>query len=345
MPEWWIYPVLGGFLLSVVLTDVVARYARRFKIVDKPDGERKLHRGSIPLLGGLGVYLSFSTIVVLVLLFSDHFTRGEISTNHFVGFLLGGLVLMVGGFLDDKYQLSAKYTVWFPVTAALLAVMFGVGVEKVTNPAGGAFEITETISNVFTFVWLMGMMYTTKLLDGLDGLAGGVSGIASLMIASLALSAAYFQPDVALLALIAAAVLFGFLLWNTYPATVFLGEGGSTFVGYLIGTLAVISGGKFATALLVLGIPALDVLFVMVGRLRDGKSVFTHADRSHLHHRLRDAGLSGRQVVILYYGVAILFGVTTLVFESWQKLIALSVLFLLMSLASLFLSKKKTYAT
>jgi UDP-GlcNAc:undecaprenyl-phosphate GlcNAc-1-phosphate transferase len=340
MPEWWIYPVIGGFLLSVVFTDLIAIAAKRYGIVDAPDGGKKLHKVATPLFGGVAIFLSFAITVIAVLLFSDHFTSGEITDLHFLGFLLGGLVLMVGGALDDKFDLPARVSIIFPVAAALLAVFFGIGVDKVTNPAGGAFEITDTLSNIFTFVWLMGMMYTTKLLDGMDGLSTGVSAIAASMIALLALSVAYFQPDVALLALIAAAVLLGFLLWNTHPAQIFLGEGGSTFVGYLVGTLAVISGGKLATALLVLGIPALDVFFVMLGRLRSGKPIFTRGDRSHLHHRLLNAGLGHRQVVALYYVVAILFGLTTLVFESWQKLVALVVLFVLMTIALYFLSKQ-----
>lgn len=327
-------------MLSVLFADIVIRLAKRFDVVDRPDGDRKRHRGAIPLMGGIAVYCSFSLVTLAVLVFSDHFTAGDITYQHFAGFLVGGLVLMVGGTLDDLYTLPPRQTIWFPVLAAMMAVGVGIGPSKITNPAGGAFEIPELISALFTFVWLMGMIYTTKLLDGLDGLATGVSAIGAFMIALLALSTTFYQPDVALLSLIAFAALLGFLLWNMHPAQAFLGDGGSTFVGYMIGVLAIISGSKVATALLVVGIPALDVLFVLIERMRKGKSP-TVGDRLHLHHKLTDLGLSQRQIVTLYYLVALVFGLTTLVFESWQKLIALLALAIIMLALVIGLSVRK----
>lgn len=339
MQYWWIYPIIGGFLLSVFLTDFIRILAIKWGIVDKPDGDRKLHKLSIPLLGGISIYLSFSIVVLTILFTSNHFTSGEINSGHFFGLILGGLILMIGGVLDDKYNLSAKQSIWFPVLAALTALSFGIGVSKITNPFGDPFEVGMWISRVFTFIWLMGMMYTTKLLDGLDGLASGVSSIGMMMIAALALSAAFFQPDVALLALIAFAATIGFLLWNFHPAQIFLGEGGSTYVGFLLGSLAIISGSKVATALLVVGIPVLDVAFVVFDRFKHKKSTIK-ADRRHLHHKLLSIGFSQPKVVFFYYAVAIAFGATTLIFSSWQKLLALAVLFILMLLVVKFLARK-----
>ena len=342
MQIWWVYPVIASFLLAVVLTDVFGMLARGLGVVDRPNGGKKQHAAPTPLLGGLGIFVAVNLVVFCVLFLSDHFTAGEITNRHFLGLFLGALILMIGGALDDVYDLPPYKTVWFPIVAALVAVCFGLGVEKVTNPLGGAFMIPAFVSDVVTFLWLLCLMYTTKLLDGLDGLATGISALGVGMIALLALSVAYFQPDVALLALIVLAALVGFLLWNAHPAQIFLGEGGSTLVGFLVGALAVISGGKFATALLVLGIPALDVMFVMVGRWRLGKPIFAAGDRTHLHHRLMALGLTQRQVVALYYAIALIFGITTLFFESWQKLIALIALFILMLLFALILPKPRT---
>ena len=212
--------------------------------------------------------------------------------------------------------------------AALLAAGFGIGVAKITNPLGGFFEISSVVSFIVTIIWLVGVMYTTKLLDGLDGLAGGVSAIGMLMIAFLALTTAFYQPDVALLAIIGAVAVLGFLVWNVHPASLFLGEGGSTLIGYILGVMAVIAGSKIATALLVVAVPLFDIIFVLWDRKRSGKSLFS-GDRRHLHHRLRDAGWSVHQVVWFYYAIALAFGLTTLVFESWQKLVALAVLLML----------------
>jgi UDP-N-acetylmuramyl pentapeptide phosphotransferase/UDP-N-acetylglucosamine-1-phosphate transferase len=186
-------------------------------------------------------------------------------------------------------------------------------------------------------------MYTTKFLDGVDGLAASVSSVGAAMVMMLALSAAYFQPDVALLSAVCLGALLGFLAWNLPPASIFLGEGGSTFVGYALGTLAVISGGKLATLLLVIGIPLLDVAWVVVRRFRAGglPAVF-RGDRRHLHHRLRDLGLSDRAIVFAYAVVAAAFGLAALVLQSREKLAALGLLALLMLvLASFIVSRER----
>ncbi len=339
MPTWWIYPVIASFLLSLIFSDLGRDLGRRFGFLDQPAKPRKQHKGGISTLGGAAIYVAFTVVVIAVLLWTGHFTSGEITQVHFVGFLLGGLVLVIGGLLDDRFDLSPKYSILFPITAALLAAGFGIGVSKITNPLGGYFEVSELLSFGVTFLWLMGVMYTTKLLDGLDGLSGGVSAIGMLMIAFLALTTAFYQPDVALLAIIGCSALLGFLVWNSHPASLFLGEGGSTLVGYLLAVMAVIAGSKIATALLVVAVPLFDILFVIWDRGKAGKSLMK-GDRRHLHHRLRDSGWSIQHVVWFYYAVALAFGLTTLVFESWQKVIALVTLFLLTFMVIRFASKR-----
>ena len=340
MPAWWLVPVLSGFFLSLLSTEIVRSLAKRWKIVDVPSKDRKLHKKPMPMMGGAALAFSFSVVVIGVLIFTDHFTMGEITDLHFIGLLFGGWILIVGGLLDDLHDLPPYASIIFPVLAALVAIFSGLGVSKLTNPAGGFFVVSEVASGVLTFIWLMGMIYTTKLLDGLDGLATGVSAIGMLIISFLALSTAFYQPDVALASLIGFAVLLGFLLWNFYPATIFLGEGGSTYVGFLLGALAIISGSKIATALLVIGVPALDVGFVMFERWRAKQPIFSGGDNRHLHHKLLMAGLSHPAVVLLYYGLALAFGVATLIFESWQKLLALSILFVMMLVLVKMLSLK-----
>jgi UDP-GlcNAc:undecaprenyl-phosphate GlcNAc-1-phosphate transferase len=317
----------------------LARLALRWGIVDVPRGDRKLHDHVIPFLGGVSVFLAFAIPTLVILLQTNHLTMGEIDPRHFVGFFIGALILLVGGILDDKFDLPPRLSILFPLLAALSAVAFGIGVEKITNPLGGAFVLTSSVSILITFVWLLGMTYTTKLLDGLDGLATGVTMIGAIMIALLALSQEFFQPDVAVLALLFAAALLGFLLWNGYPATIFLGEGGSTFLGFTLGILAVIAGSKLATTLLVVGVPMLDVAFVILRRWREGRSL-TGGDRTHLHHLLLAAGMSRRAILITYLSVATLFGATSLIFASWQKVIALGILVLLAGLAVSVLYKK-----
>ncbi len=340
MFSWWPFPVALAFLLTTLVTPLVARFAVRFGIVDSPSEPRKLHAVPTPLLGGFAIFVGFIISLVIVVLSTNEIISGDIHAVQIAGFIVGGLILMIGGYLDDRYTLAPKISILFPIAAALLATICGIGVTKITNPLGGFLMVAPIVSAAFTFVWLLGMTYTTKLLDGVDGLATSVTMIGAIMVSLLALTTKYFQPNVALMAMLFAAALFGFLLWNLAPARIFLGESGSTFIGFALGVLAVIAGGKVATMLLVLGIPLLDVICVIVRRLAEGRSI-TSGDRYHLHHLLRDNGLSDRATVAIYAGLCLLFGVTTLIFTSFEKLLALGILSLLVTLLVVFLNKRK----
>jgi UDP-GlcNAc:undecaprenyl-phosphate/decaprenyl-phosphate GlcNAc-1-phosphate transferase len=337
----WFFLAFGATWLA---TKLVHALAKKKSLLDQPEieSERRVHKKPIPQIGGIGIFIVFSLILLVLLDVSEILTSGAINIEHYIGFLLGGLVLMIGGYLDDRYRLSAKISIAFPLVAALMVIGFGVEIEKLTNPFGGVVYLDPWLSDVLVFTWLMGVMYTTKLLDGLDGLSTGVSAIGVTMIMFLSLSAAYYQPDVALLSFVALGVLLGFLVWNFFPAKIFLGEGGSTYVGFMLGTLAVISGGKLATALLVIGIPVLDVMWVIVRRYRSGglRQIFS-ADRLHLHHRLFDLGWTQRRVVLFYYFIAAAFGISTLFLQSHQKLIALGTLGLFMVIVVWILIKRK----
>lgn len=328
------------FLLSAWLTPLARMVAVRFGVVDAPDGGRKQHGGVTPLLGGLAIVAGFVIPLVIVLLSTDHLTSGSITMRHFVGFLIGVGILTVTGVLDDRFAMSAKYSMVFFAIASLAAVAGGIEVSKITNPLGGVIVLAPVAASIVAFVWIIAMTMTTKLLDGVDGLAASISAVASLMIAALALTPTYFQSDVALLALMFAGAVLGFLLWNWHPAQVFMGEVGSTTLGFTVGVLSVIAGSKMATALLVLGIPAIDVALVAWRRYRAGHNPFTTADRRHFHLLLLDAGMSARQVVAFYVGITLLFGLSTLVFVSWQKVLALAILALVSAIGISIVAKR-----
>ncbi len=331
-----------AFVLAFFGTVAVTRLALRFGLVDRPSESRKVHHHPIPQLGGLAIYVAMGAITITVLLFTPFLTSGEITLHHYIGILLGGLILMIGGIVDDRYRLPPYLSIVAPACAALLAILFGVEVEKLTNPFGGVFILEAWQSDLLVFVWLMGVMYTTKFLDGLDGLATSVSSIGTFMIILLALTITYYQPDVALFAAIILGALLGFLFWNYHPASIFLGEGGSTLVGFLLGILAVISGGKLATALLVLGIPIMDVLWVILRRGKQGGlCALFRGDRKHLHHRLLDLGWGQRRVVLFYVFVSTGCGILALLLQSEEKLVALMILAVLMILGASYLVHKE----
>ncbi len=347
-----------SFAVAACVTPLVRFLAWRTGVVDRPDGERKAHGRPVALLGGVAVFVAMAVAVATAIGFG--WLPGlHVKGKFLISIVIAAFLLMFGGAWDDARNLRPWKQIVWPVLAALAIVASGIGITFVTNPFGGqlylnGFSVTvlwlagipykvTPLADAFTVLWLLGMTYTTKFLDGLDGLVSGVTVIGALVVAAVSLMKEVSQPDTAVLAVIVAAAFAGFLLFNGSPASIFLGEGGSTMAGFLLGTLAIISGGKIATTLLVLGLPIFDAAFVIVRRLLQKKSPAA-GDRSHLHFRLLDFGWSQRQVVLLYYFVAALFGTSTLILQGWEKVAAIgmvaSILVALTAVAMLAYRKK-----
>lgn len=319
-----------GLVLTAILTWGIKRLAGHYQIVDKPDVSRvgrKIHEVPVPLLGGLAIFLAY---FILLFFWSDYFLAGDLQWFHLIGFFSGALIIIIGGSLDDKYNLTAGRQIIFPILAVLAVIVGGVEIEKLTNPFGGFIYFSPVLSATLIIVWLLGMMYTTKLLDGIDGLVSGIGVIGALIIFLFTITTRYYQPDIALAAVLLAGTVSGFLFFNWHPAKIFLGEGGSLLLGYILGVLSIISGAKIAIALLIMGIPALDVAWTIVRRLIKGKNPFKFADREHLHHRLLAAGLSQRQVALVFYGLTAVFGCSSLFLQSRGKFWILILLLLVM---------------
>lgn len=342
--------------VSAVAVPLVRRLALRWRVVDNPavEAERRMHNQPVPLLGGLAVWFAVTVLVLAGTTIWPVLTGTFIRASQLWGVLLGATVLMIGGWLDDRYGLRPRWQILFPLLAATIAFISGIGVNFLTNPLGGVVRIDQLrlpvslgdwqyVFNVGSFVvalvWLMGMMYTTKVLDGLDGLVSGVTAIGAAIIVFLSLRPPVLQPETAILAAIVGGAFVGFLPFNWSPAKIFLGEGGSVLAGFLLGVLAIIAGGKIATMLLVIGIPALDVVWVLGRRLvTSGKIAL--ADAGHLHHRLVRAGLSVPAAVSFFYVVTASFGLVAIFLQSRGKLVALAILAIFMvGLASVLVSR------
>jgi UDP-GlcNAc:undecaprenyl-phosphate GlcNAc-1-phosphate transferase len=334
----WLY-AFCAFVLSASLTYLVRYFALKYNVIDKPNGGRKLHGRPVPLLGGVALFLSFWTVVGYVSIVHPIFGIERITGELFAAFVASTIILAVG-IKDEIKGLPAGMRLFLTAFATFAAVFFGLGLKIVTNPFGGVISLTNLVGDVLVFIWLMGMMYTTKITDGLDGLSTGIVAIGSLMLFFLSSSVKFFQPNVALLCLIFFSVCMGFLLFNFPPASIFLGESGSLFIGLILGVLAVISGGKVATALLAMAIPVLDLASVIYQRKRAGRPIF-EGDRRHLHFRLVDRGLSSETVVILYYLLAGIFGSLALMLQSTGKIIVLVALVVLMVVVGLRIPEQK----
>ncbi len=319
----YIFPFIIAFGFAALLTPLIAKFAKALRVVDLP-GPRKIHTKPIPLLGGLAVFFAFmaSTLIFWRL---GYIIDVKISPEYILGIIAGGGMLMVGGYLDDRYRLKPWQQLIFPLLAIAIVIGAGIKIQFVTNPFGGVFNFPVQAGMILAFFWLFGMIYTTKILDGLDGLVSGVTVIGALTIFAVSLYWDIPSSGTSVLALILAGACLGFLIFNWHPAKIFLGEGGSVFCGFMLGVLSIISGSKIATALLIMGIPILDLLWVISRRIWQGASPVA-ADRKHLHFRLLDIGLSQRQAVIFLYFLTGSFGVTSLFLHSRGKLIALAVL-------------------
>lgn len=323
----YLFPFLVALILSLILTPLVKKFAERKSIVDYPT-PRKIHQKPVPLLGGLAVFLSFS-LTTIIFWTLGYIQDIKISNTYILAILIGGVILMIGGFLDDKYNFKPWQQIIWPTLAILVVLLAGIKIQYVTNPLGGILKFPFSLGIAIAFFWLLGMVYTTKLLDGLDGLVAGVTTIGAIIIFVVSLYWDIPSSGTSVLAMILAGGSLGFLFFNWHPAKIFLGEGGSVFCGFMLGILAIISGSKIATALLIMGIPVLDVVWVVIRRIWQGKSLAT-ADNKHLHFRLLDIGLTHRQTVIFLYAVTTAFGVTSLFLHSKGKIIALVILALFM---------------
>lgn len=335
--------VILATVLSLALSKVIIYLAKRFDILDHPKSDRKIHTQATPLLGGVAIYLSF-VLTAFVLWQNGHFSDEKVSLSVLGAFALGGLILVVNGILDDKYDLPPVVTIWGPILASVAVIWGGLEINYITNPNGGILYLDslfafDIIPIIITFLWLMGITYTTKLLDGIDGLTSSIGLIASLVIFIVSLSWDVVGSTTSLLSLALAGSILGFLILNWHPAKIFLGEGGSTFIGFALGVLSIISGSKIATALLVMGLPVLDILWVIVRRWRQRKP-FWRGDNEHLHFRMLKAGFSQQQIVMFLSVVSLCFGIISILFTTKAKIGALIVVFVLMIMLSSWLNYK-----
>lgn len=315
------------FATAVFTTPFAKRLSERLDLLARPGGRRK-HEGDIPKLGGVPLMVSLMVGWVLTFLL---FTPSSSSRTLLIGVMLGTIVVVIGGILDDRYDLSPLWQTAVHLVAALIAIQFDVFIELFTTPnalvplwegapfrwllslEGQQVKMIRPFAILFTLFWVTGMINAVNWLDGLDGLASGVGAIAALVFAwhSYSLNAPLNNASIAAFPLALAAALFGFLLFNSAPARIYLGSAGAYLLGFQLATLSIVSPAKIMTALLVLALPIIDTAWRIFDRVRQGRSPFD-GDRGHLHHLLFDRGVNVRIIVGGYYLFTIVFGVAVL---------------------------------
>ena len=290
--------------LSFALTPVVKWLAVKIGAVDVPKDKRRMHDHPIPRLGGLAIFIGF---VVAVLLFAD-------VDRQLRGILLGACIIEAVGMVDDSHSLGAGIKLIFQIIAALIAVWHGVVIEMIANPLpfiGGEYWDFGIMAVPITVIWIVAVTNSVNLIDGLDGLADGVSTIAALTMLIIALLMGDLKIAVICAALVGACV--GFIPYNRNPAKIFMGDTGATFLGYMLATVSVTGLFKlyamisFIVPFIILGFPIYDTASAFTRRILKGQNPMK-ADRSHTHHKLIDMGMNQKQAVATLYLIAGVLG-------------------------------------
>ena len=325
---------IPGFLIAMSiswwLTPEIRKRALKLGLVDKPGEERRIHKVPMPRLGGVAIYISVMVTVVALIAICGRFPKdargGE---GGLAGIAVGGTLIFVLGLLDDLESLPAKAKLLVQIVAGCVAYSLGVRIISIPIPKNVNFDLgflhlhggpidLGLLGPPLTVLWLVGIANAVNLIDGMDGLAAGVSAISALTIWSVALAETIHRPYAALAAAVLAGALLGFLRWNFNPARIFLGDSGAYLTGFVLGAISimgVIKGAAAGTLLvptfllvfLILFFPLLDTSWAIVRRLAKGKSIFA-PDAGHIHHRLLQAGLSQKKVAYLIYTVSAVLG-------------------------------------
>ena len=320
MPSALVFIFLGGLAVStgmaLLATPVIRRLAYQQNWVDAPDGKRKLHERAVPQVGGLAILLAF-IVGLLYFALLKPFLPAHVASYIIlppVKVLLGGVLIAAAGLYDDLRGMHFGFKFAAQIGVALMVVFSGYSIEIIGNPiTGEMIRLPSWISVPLTVGWIVGIINAINLLDGMDGLAGGVSVI---VFGSLTAAYAVFGNWGSLvLVIVAVGALLGFLWYNFNPATIFMGDTGSMFLGYLLSTYSLV-GASHASSLLALlipiiamGLPVIDTGLAIVRRFVERRPLF-QPDRDHIHHRIAHRlGLSHRNTVLVLYLISIVFGV------------------------------------
>lgn len=292
-----------SMIISLITAPIVIAVSKKLDIVDKPNF-RKVHTKPISMMGGAVILIAFFIGIWL----------GHPIERETKPLLLGAIVIYLVGLIDDLYDIKPILKLLGQIGAASIVVMYGVTIDFITLPMGPTLHF-GWFSIPITIIWFVAIINAINLIDGLDGLAAGVSTIAYVTIAFIAI----LQGNIFIIMICSVQIgaLLGFLVFNFHPAKIFLGDNGALLLGFIIAFVSLL-GFKNITLIslffpvVILAVPFIDTLFAMIRRVKKGQRIM-QADKSHLHHRLLDLGYTHRQTVILIYAIAIMFSVVSVI--------------------------------
>lgn len=293
-------------LLAYGLTPVAKKVAYLLGAIDIPKDDRRVHKKPIPRLGGIAIFMAAIISIVLV---------AEV-TNQILFMIIGATIITVSGIIDDVKPMSAKLKMLFQIVASAFVIYGGVLIETFKNPISDGYIFLGVLGIPITIFWIVGITNTINLIDGLDGLSAGVSAISATTLAIIS----FLQGDknIGIICLIIAGSAIGFLPFNFNPASIFMGDTGALFLGFMLSTLAIEGALKEAAIIAIippvlsLGLPVFDTAFAILRRYKNKRPIM-EADRGHLHHRLLDLGLGQRKTVIILYTINAVYGICAII--------------------------------
>jgi UDP-GlcNAc:undecaprenyl-phosphate GlcNAc-1-phosphate transferase len=316
----YIFVFLTAVAIALCTTPFAKRLAYKIGAIDIPKDDRRVHKIPIPRMGGLAIYFGFVISVILWLPLD----------KEIIGMLIGGTLILLIGIADDIHPLSAKQKLLGQIVAAMILVAFGIRIGKFNIPFTEDGVIYLGILSVpVTIFWIVGITNTLNLIDGLDGLAAGVSTIAAFSLSYVAY--VNERPITAMMTLAIAGASAGFLPYNFNPAKIFMGDTGSLFLGYMLSAISIDGAIKGATALatvvpvLALGLPIFDTTFAIVRRAINGRPIM-EPDKGHLHHRLLSKGIGQKRTVLILYGISAALGISAGLMSNRKLLDSLGIL-------------------
>ena len=304
----WITFVVA-FVLAFLSTPLAIKIAPKIGAMDIPKDNRRMHTKAMPRFGGMAIFIGSMVSMLIFLTFDERIPV----------IMIGGVLIYALGIADDLLNLSARFKFLGQFAIAILMYAFDIRITFITNFFGeGNSQLGSILCFIITVFWIVGITNTVNLIDGLDGLAAGTAAIASLSIAYVAYIHGTYLVAGSMLALAGGAL--GFLPFNFYPSKIFMGDGGSLYLGFMLGTLSILGTVKSATLVaviipvLVLGVPIFDTMFAIFRRVVNKRPIM-EADKGHLHHRLMGLGYGQRRATLMLYGISAIMGVAAVTYS------------------------------
>jgi UDP-GlcNAc:undecaprenyl-phosphate GlcNAc-1-phosphate transferase len=313
--------------ISLLTTPLVKKLAIWWGAVDKPD-HRKVHTRIMPRMGGLAIYIAFTVCFFIFVPL----------TTEALGIFIGGTLIVITGALDDRYQLSPKAKLLGQLIASLIVIWAGLRVNFINLPFEGQVYF-EWLTIPITLLWLVGVTNAVNLIDGLDGLAAGVSGIA--ITATMIMAFLMGNTLALILSIILLGAVVGFMYFNFHPAKIFMGDTGALFLGFNLAALSILGFKQltviaFLVPILILGVPLSDTFYAIVRRIVNKKPI-SEPDKNHLHHCLLSMGYSHRKTVVMIYGISAMFALSAVMFSQstlWGAALIVGAVLILLELGS-----------